>query len=430
MLLHSYRKRLEADLIRWAAAGLIQPEQAGGIRRAVQADAGGIKLPAILGMLGGLLLASSVIAFVAGNWEHMPRVGKLAGILILIVAALAVAFHFQRKQTSLAADAASTTATLIFGAGVALVGQMYHLPADWPAGTALVGIGALVVAALMRSDGALIIAFICMIAWLFGLHDDRMPVINWWYLAFFAPALVLDFGRDNRAVHHLAVLAAIAWLVLIAGESVFREAEMGTHIAYLLFVSVSFIALGFLASDGKLPPLLSACTVWGLMGYVIVIALQLARVLEPSGAVPGYAAMRVVVSGVLALGAIGALLALLPDRKSAMALAAALVLAIATSMVFWSGMGQSFAGRVIVSALVLFSASAMVVAGVVMGQRRVSLAGAAAFGLAVIVLLYRTVGSLMDQSLFFLVGGIMLIAIGSGVRKLVQRFAPQPGGAP
>jgi uncharacterized membrane protein len=430
MLLNSYRKRLEADLIKWTAAGLIEPEQAGGIRRAVQAEAGGIKLPAVLGMLGGLLLASSVIAFVAANWELLPRVGKLVGILILIVTALAVALRFQQKRASLQADAASTTATLIFGAGVALVGQMYHLPADWPAGTALVGIGALVIAALMRSDGALIIAFACMMAWLFGLHNDRLPVINWWYLAFFAPALLLAFGRSNRAVHHMAVLAAMSWLVLIVGESIWRDAELGTHIAYLLFVSVVFTALGLLASDGKLPLLLSACTVWGLLGYVIVMALQLFRVLEASGGVPGLAVPRVVIAGLASVAAVGALAAMLSDRKGAVALAGALVLAMATSIVFWSGAGQLLVGRIIVSALVLMSASAMIVAGAVMGQRRISLAGAAAFGLAIIVLLYRTVGSLLDQSLFFLVGGVMLIAIGSGVRKLLLRISPKAEIAP
>jgi uncharacterized membrane protein len=85
---------------------------------------------------------------------------------------------------------------------------------------------------------------------------------------------------------------------------------------------------------------------------------------------------------------------------------------------------------VVVSALVLLSSSAMIIAGAVMGQRRVTLAGAGAFGLAVIVLLYRTVGTLLDQSLFFLAGGVLLIAIAAGMRMLFQRFGvSQPGGA-
>ena len=430
MILSSYRKRLDADLTRWAGAGLIAAEQAGAIRRSVLADAGGIRLPAILGMLGGLLLASGVAAFVAANWEMIPRVGKLAGILLAIIIALGFALRFERRSAALATDAAATCATLIFGAGVALVGQMYHLPADWPAGAVLVGIGAFTVAALLRSDGALIVAFACAVAWLFGVFEERSYSANWLYLALYLPCLLLALGRSNRAVHHVAVLAGIAWLALLVGGDLFRDAEFGTQIAYLLFVSVVFIGLGALADEGRMPHLFSACMAWGLLGYMVVIALQLARILEPSAAIPGYAAQRVVISGLVALGVSGALLVLLADRKGAIALAVALLAAMATTLVFWSGVGRGFSGRVVISALVLASACAMVVAGSVMGQRRVSMAGAGAFGLAVLVLLYRTVGSLLDQSLFFLIGGALLIGIGSGVRKLLQRFNPAAGGSP
>ena len=430
MILSSYRKRLEADLTRWTGAGLIAAEQAGAIRRSVLADAGGIRLPAILGMLGGLLLASGVAAFVAANWEAIPRVGKLVAILATIVIALGFALRYERRGARQAADAASTCATLIFGAGVALVGQMYHLPADWPSGAVLVGVGAFAVAALLRSDGALIVAFACAAAWLFGMFDERSHAANWWYLALYLPCLLLAFGRSNRALHHVAVLAGMAWLALLMGSDVFREAEFGTHIAYVLFVSVAFIGLAALADEGRVPHLFSACMAWGLLGYMLVIALQLARILEPSAAVPGHAAQRVVISGLVALGAVGAMLALHSDRKGSLALALALVAAMATTLMFWSGIGRGFSGRVIISGLVLASACAMVVAGSLMGQRRVSLAGAGAFGLAVIVLLYRTVGSLLDQSLFFLIGGGLLIGIGSGVRKLLLRFKPPAGASP
>ncbi len=427
MMLSSYRKRLEADLTKWTHAGLIAAEQAGSIRRLVQADAGGIKLPAILGMLGGLLLASGVAAFVAANWDMMPRVVKLIGILVAIVTALAFALRFERRGALPAADAAATCATLIFGCGVALVGQMYHLPADWPAGAVLVGIGAFAVAALLRSDGALIIAFACAAAWLFGVFDERGHGASWWYLPLYLPCLVLALWRGNRAVHHAAVLAGLAWLVMLVGNDLFRESEFGAQIAFLLFVAAAFIALGALADDGRIPPLFSACSAWGLLGYMLVIALQLARILEPSAAAPGYAAQRVVISGLVAVGAVGSVFALHSDRKGALALSLSLLAAMATTLVFWSGLGRGLAGRVVISALVLGSACAMVVAGSLIAQRRVSLAGASAFGLAVVVLLYKTVGSLLDQSLFFLIGGALLIGIGTAVRKLLQRINPAAG---
>jgi uncharacterized membrane protein len=56
-------------------------------------------------------------------------------------------------------------------------------------------------------------------------------------------------------------------------------------------------------------------------------------------------------------------------------------------------------------------------------------AGCLAFAVAALVLLYRTVGSLLDQSLFFLVAGVALIALGAGMRKLLSRLAPSEAAA-
>ncbi len=290
-------------------------EAATEIRRRLQAEAGGIRLPSILGMLGALLLASGVIAFIAANWQLIPRVGKLTGVLVLVAAATGLAAYFERRNASRAADAAATAAALIFGAGVALVGQMYHLPADWPAGSVTVGIGAFTLALLLRSDGALIIAFACALSWLYGVQDWRGIGANPWYLLLYLPLLALALGRLNRAVHHMAVLAGAVWLGLVAFNGVFSEARIGGNIAYLLFLSVAFTAAGVAAQEGRLPPLVGACLPWGLLGYAVALSLQLMRSLEASASVPGFASLHVVASGVAGLAAIGVMLAAAQDRK-------------------------------------------------------------------------------------------------------------------
>ncbi len=308
MLTSSYRKRLEADLPGWVAAGLVTPEAANAIRLRAQEQAGGVRLPAILGMLGGLLLASSVAAFVAANWALMPRPAKVAMILAAIAAALFTAYRLSRNGPSLASDAAATCAALIFLAGVALVGQMYHLPADWAAGAITVWLGAFIVAVLMRSDGALVVAFAACLAWLLadfqesGVDFRASPV----YLLLCAPAVIVALGRDSRIVHHAAVLAVGAWLALHASAS-FAESEWPGVLAYWLAIIVVFIALGWLSIEGGRPDLLAACLPWGLAGYVIVIMMQLLRILERSSSAPGHASVSVVVSGLAAVAALAAL---------------------------------------------------------------------------------------------------------------------------
>lgn len=433
MMLGSYRKRLEADLVNWTHAGLIQPTQASAIRRAVEAQ-GGVKLPGVLGMLGALLLAAAMIAFVAANWEAIPRLVKLGGILAGIVAALGASWHFGRAGSPRTADAAATLATLVFGAGVALVGQMYHLPADWPAGALLVGIGALVAAALMRSDGALIIAFAAGAGWLFASYSEGAGVlgplatISWtstpWYLAFWLPAFALAMGRTKRPVHHAAVLALGVWLVLAAGNPL-GSRMFGSLLAFWLAIAIASIAVGHLASDRGWAPVFTAFLPWGLLGYVVTLAAQLSRVFE-RGALSGNATLPVVLAGLAALAGIAALFRLPHERRSGALLGIALALAAAIPLIFWSGFGFTGPGRIAVAALLLASSCMMVAAGTASGIRRVSLAGTASFGLNVLVLLYTTIGTLLGQSLFFLIGGILLIVLAIYAPKLLARVAPTP----
>ncbi len=425
MLLSSYRKRLEADLVNWTQAGLLMPEQAAAIRRASHADSG-LKLPSVFAMLGGLLLAAGVIAFVAANWQGIPRAAKLGAIIAAMAGAIIAAWTLERRGLARAADAAATCAALVFGAGVALVGQMYHLPADWPAGALLVGIGALAVAALMRSDGALIIALASGAAWLFTSYAESGGQLPPLYLVFLLPAFLLAVGRQGRAVHHAAVLALGLWLVLVAAEPMSSTA-FGSQLAYALALAIASTAVGVMALDRGWPPLFSAFLPWGLAGYVTALAAQLVRIFDPRG-VAGSANLPLVIAGVAALVSIAALYRLSKDRRSSLLLAAALSTAAAIPLLFWSGVGFLAVGRILVAALLLTSASLMVAAGATSGLRRVSLAGTAAFGLNVLVLLYVTVGSLLGQAVFFFVGGVVLIVFAVYARRILARIAPAETG--
>ena len=178
MFERGYRQRLEADLVKWVADGVISGDAAHSIRKARFGEEATSRLPAIFAMLGALMLAASVSAFVAANWQEIPRLVRLVGILTLIAACFPIALLLGRRAIPWGADAAVTFATLCFGAGVALVGQMYHLPGDWPAGAMLVAIGAVIAAALTGKSGPLVIAFAAMTAWSFGRFDDAAMARN------------------------------------------------------------------------------------------------------------------------------------------------------------------------------------------------------------------------------------------------------------
>ncbi|MDP3410948.1 DUF2157 domain-containing protein [Bosea sp. (in: a-proteobacteria)] len=427
MLTGSYRKRLEADLIRWVGEGLVTAEAAGAIRRSVAAE-GGFKLPGLLGLFGGLLIASSMAAFVAANWELIPRLLKLAAILIGVVAALGIAARLDSRGSRMGADAAASCGVLIFGAGIALIGQMYHLPADWPAGALLVALGALVVAALLRSNGALAIAFVALCAWSGGRWQESQGALHLAFFLVYLPALWLAWGRQNRLVHHLAVLALAFWLVMVPGDWVGRGFDYGL-LAYGLAISASFVALGAMALDRGGLALLGCCLPWGLFGFVLMLDFELIRILDLYGSRAGRAFWANYAAYAAAFAAIAACAGLARDRRFAWPLALALVLGLVVPLVFWSGLATGLAGKVVVASLVLGSAIALVVAGVTGGVRRLTLAGSGMFGLAILILLWQTIGTLLDQSLFFLVAGALLLALAGAARRLFARLARPAGEA-
>lgn len=425
MLTGSYHKRLEADLTRWVGEGLVSVESASAIRRSLARE-GGFRLPGLLGLFGGLLIASSVAAFVAANWDEMPRLAKLGMILAGIIGALVIAARLDAKGSTMGANAASTCGVLIFAAGVAQVGQMYHLPTDWPAGALLIALGALAVAVLMRSDGALIVAFVALAGWSGGRWIEQQGALHWPFFLLFLPAFWLALGRESRFVHHVAVLCLAGWLALVPGDWVTGDFDYGL-IAYGLAVSCAFVAVGALALDRGLPPLLTAFLPWGLAGLSVALCIELFRILDTGLSGAGKAGTAIYLAYLVAVPAIAALALLTRERRFAWTLAAALLLALLIPVVFWSGGAVTLPGKAIVAGLILSIAIAQVAAGAAGGMRRLTGAGSGLFFIAVLILLWQTIGSLLDQSLFFLVGGAALLGMASLTRRLVARFSKASG---
>lgn len=425
MLTGSYRKRLEADLTRWVGEGLVSVQSATTIRQSLARE-GGFRLPALLGLFGGLLIASSVAAFVAANWEETPRLVKLGMILIGLAVSLGVAARLEQQGSSLGAEAGATCGVLIFAAGIALVGQMYHLPADWPAGALLIALGALVVALLLGSDGALAVAFVAIVAWTMGRWEEAQGAPQFGFFALYLPALWLALPRPGRLVQECAVLALAVWFVLLPGDWASRGFDYGL-LAYGLAMSALFVTFGAAALDRGWPALLTRCLPWGLFGLSLCLCVELIRILDANEARAGAASWLNYVSYALALPALAAFTAFARDRRFAWPLAAALLMALLVPPVFWTGGVVSLIGKIVVASLILLIAIALVVAGASGGVRRLTLAGSGLFGLSILILLWQTIGTLLDQSLFFLAAGAALLGMASGARKLFARFSrPEP----
>ena len=128
-----YRKRLLADLERWAETGGISRAAADAIAAEYRTDSSHAILT-VLAFVLAILAAAGVVALVAANWNAIPREVRLVGLLSLNLVALGacLAFRLARKPGSIAIECAAALSVMSAAATISLVGQMYHLPSNWP----------------------------------------------------------------------------------------------------------------------------------------------------------------------------------------------------------------------------------------------------------------------------------------------------------
>ncbi len=156
----TYRQRLEADLAQWEADGVIAPAAAASIRNALPPLLAGINIAVVVGIVGGLLIAAAFLAFVAAHWTEIARLLRFAILIAGMVVAGGLGAWFAATGRTVLADLCASIGAIIFGAGIALVGQMYHLGDDFAGGMLLWSIGAFAAALLTGSRGALAVGLV------------------------------------------------------------------------------------------------------------------------------------------------------------------------------------------------------------------------------------------------------------------------------
>jgi uncharacterized membrane protein len=217
-----YRQRLEADVARWQADGIITAATGEAIRGALPPLNGGINVPVVIAITGGLLIAAAFLAFVASNWTEIPRILRFALLLTGIAVAHGAGAGFARTGRPVLADLSASVGAIIFGAAIALVGQMYHMGGDFAAGMLLWAAGALIAAALTGSRGALAVALVAGLLWSGGrIHEGASP--HYPFALFWLLGAGLALAWNSRVAAHLVAIAGVAWWVVAAVQAPGRD---------------------------------------------------------------------------------------------------------------------------------------------------------------------------------------------------------------
>ena len=145
MVSEKFRRRLRHEATQWRSEALISPDLFQELSERYDFDTldtnARDRFVAVLVIVGGVLLGIGVITFVAANWQAIPRSAKVGLLLSLLIGVNAVGFYLWRSPHHASNHHRSNhrpqwrnrlghglliCGTLILGANLALMGQLFH----------------------------------------------------------------------------------------------------------------------------------------------------------------------------------------------------------------------------------------------------------------------------------------------------------------
>ncbi len=424
----SYRERVLRDLRAWEQAGWVSRTGAAAIASSLPKPGFSFSFATIMGLLGAVLVGAGILAFVAANWEAIPRFGRFALTLGLMALAYVTAWRLQRRSLTGFVEAALLIAGLALAATFVLIGQIYHLAENFGGLIISWVVGVYAAGLVLRSPVMTALGLIGGAVWTITTMGAAgpWPAPHW---IGFAPALAGGAIAVWLGSHYAGVLSIIALLLWATANIVIVSAINDWNLAEVSSVLVvaalaAFTLATLLASFGEKTRVgaFGRLALWPTLTATLVAfgVVQLAD--EPIGREIAVLVALVATFGTaLALGAIAAI----RQGMGATAFAAMLVLGTGVVLFVLFVPAQPFVAKVIGAALVLSATVWAVHLGHTGQVPAATPTGLAAFGAEVLYVYVETLGTILDTSVVFLTGGLLFIILAFVLYRIDRWLAPR-----
>jgi uncharacterized membrane protein len=398
-----FQEELPDALELWQRQGLVSQGQARrilayyGLAPQTVEEAGGRgRLASIVAILGAVLVGIGVILFVGSNWQHLDRYQRVGLLLAAMLAAYAAGFRLKYRPGNYPRIGASLIflGTVVFGANLFLVAQIYHVSAPEPTLLAIWATGAFATAYAAASRPSLYLGIIVAVAWygfqLAAWHIERLGASSLIGLAAFVSLglLLVGVGEVQRS---------------------FRRTES---------FSAPFVRLGLVVTLAAVW-VFSFADVWRAIGSMSS-SLGSASVAGP--ALDYLIASFVLFSVVAAALAAWAFRRLGIDRTSVFEAAGVAVLLLSSLLVVFHPLSEAAHYAVVFNAVLLSAVVWAIILGVWSRREALINIGLAFFVLLVAARYFDFFFSFMDRSLAFIGGGLLLMGGGYLLERSRRRL--------
>ncbi|MFW6413547.1 MAG: DUF2157 domain-containing protein [Oceanicaulis sp.] len=423
----SYRKRLTRDLDRWIGAGLVPAGNRAAILGDIGPEPARWSASGAVAILGAALLAFAAISFVAANWAELPRLVRFAVILGALWASYGgAALAFARRNDTIG-HALALLGAALFGAAIALTAQTFNMSAFRNTGVLIWAAGALVTAVLIPSRPVLILA--ALVGGLWAASESANPLVPgaaWGYAALWTVTLAAALTLRSRVAVHLLAIAAIVWTGWTLFETTRPALDVTDRAAVFALIAAcaAMIAAAFRDRGGYGAGTLGAW--FGAAALVAAFGLQSAG-FGLGGGEAGPGTLYYMLGGTPL--AIFALAALVRTLRGDLGVLSAIAFVMAASAAFAMPIAFGFADESATVSLelaagvaVFAAAAALVFAGARPGRGAVGILGVVLFVAQTLYVYGRLFGDLLSTAVFFLVGGLVLLAVSVLIGRLAERL--------
>ena len=208
-----------------------------------------------------------IILFFAYNWADMHKVTKLALVFGAVLATHGTGFYLSASADAKRSlvESLHVMGTMLFGAGIWLVAQIYHIDEHYPNAFFVWGIGALALAWAMPSVAQGLMAVLLVFLWgSFEVFDFSSPT-HWGSWVVLLGVLPLAWMQRSRVLLFFALVAFITLFVFSAGQ-----VEGDLVIAALFYLACLHLAAGRLSTRSAFP---ESAPLFSVVGYSVYLVL-------------------------------------------------------------------------------------------------------------------------------------------------------------
>jgi len=321
MRYEDFGAQLQKELPGWVAAGLVTPDQADALSSRYEIGTGAERRRSravqAIAVIGAVAAGLGVILFFAANWDAISRAVRVLVLLAALFGSYAAGWLTIARRP-LVGHALLFLGAIVFGAGIFLIGQMYHVQAHDPLAFALWSAGVAPLAWILRSRPLATLTLLTVGSWIVyeavelleGIPDDTILLAVPLALMLYGAAL---YGLGTAAGASLRwasgpmrgagyALAAAGAFVLTFGalhDEVEGEDIGGrmTPIIVVLAILALVGAASLLVARGR------ASATWELLAVLAVAILGLVTALAPAAPVATTVLFNLLLVA-LALGAV------------------------------------------------------------------------------------------------------------------------------